>query len=412
MPSHATRKLQDELAQIGNEIETLQRSGEGVAGEEMAAALAERCDRAESVRAQLEKSQEADARVDSVLASCRSAVSAGATDSRADVERATETRKAPAVHIAPSRELRGFGSDAAAEKAGRFLRALARGDLAEARAMGETSPTFDGKGSELVSPELFNGYIDVLGYASVGLQVASLYPTSSNSIVIPKIGEIEAEWFDEHGTITGDEMTTDKVEIALHKMGRLVEITRELVEDAASGVALASTVANRFGLAIGKKIDTVWLQGDEDKGIDGLVGAIGSGNAVEAGTANDGVDLAELVGKIDNRAGMTAWVVSSAGWAHMMKASIVTQSTTLGDRVLPVVMGSPVYRCLGLPSGTLALYGDFSMATAVAYKSNGLQIAASEHAGFAKDSVVYRGTQRVGIANHDASFVAKLVAAD
>ena len=408
MPSHATRKLQDELAQIGSEIETL-RSQEQ-AGEEIATALSERCDKADAVAAALVKSQEADARVDAVLANCRSTVAAGATDSRADVERA-ETRKAPAVHIMPGRELRGFGSDAAAEKAGRFLRALARGDLAEARSMGETSPTYDGKGSELVSPELFNGYIDVLGYSSVGLQVASLYPTSSNSIIVPKIGEIEAEWFDELETVTDDEMTTSKVEIALHKMGRLIEISRELAEDVASGVALASTVANRFGLAIGKKIDTVWLQGDAGKGIDGLVDEVAEGNTVEAGTTNDGVDLAELVGKIDNRASNTAWVVSSAGWAHMMKASVVTQSTTIGERVLPVLMGSPVYRCLGLPSGTLALYGDFSMATAVAYKANGLQVAASEHAGFAKDSVVYRGTQRVGIANHDASFVAKLVAA-
>jgi HK97 family phage major capsid protein len=88
---------------------------------------------------------------------------------------------------------------------------------------------------------------------------------------------------------------------------------------------------------------------------------------------------------------------------------VVSQSTTIGERVLPVVMGAPVYRVLGLPAGTLALYGDFSMSSAVAYKANGLQIASSVDAGFAKDQVVFRGTQRVGISNHDASFVAKLV---
>jgi HK97 family phage major capsid protein len=118
-----------------------------------------------------------------------------------------------------------------------------------------------------------------------------------------------------------------------------------------------------------------------------------------------------VVGKIDSRAMNTAWVCSSAGWEHIMKSSVVSQSTTIGDRVLPVVMGAPVYKCLGLPAGTLALYGDFSMATAVAVKSNGLVISASEHAGFSTDAVKYRGLQRVGIANHDASFVAKLVEA-
>ena len=104
-------------------------------------------------------------------------------------------------------------------------------------------------------------------------------------------------------------------------------------------------------------------------------------------------------------------MVSSEGWSHIMKSSVVSQSTTVGDRVLPVVMGAPVYRALGMPAGTLALYGDFSMATSVAYKANGLQIASSVDAGFAKDQVIYRGTQRFGLSNHDPSFVAKLVSA-
>ena len=236
-----------------------------------------------------------------------------------------------------------------------------------------------------------------------------LFRSSTNSIIIPKIGTVVAEWFDENETITGDEATTDSVEITLYKAGRLVEVSNELVEDAAAGVALAQTVANRLGLAIATKIDDVWLNGDNAKSIDGLVGEVPGANEVEAGTDYDGADLAELVGRIDNRASNTAWVVSSEGWSHIMKSSVVSQSTMVGDRVLPVVMGSPVYRVLGLPAGTLALYGDFSMATAVAYKANGLQIASSVDAGFAKDAVTYRGTQRFGISNHDGSFVAKLV---
>lgn len=404
MPSAKLAQLQDESVTIEKEIAELRAidcGNDTALQADVDARLAERAARADEVAKLAQREHEIDAKV----AALRGVRAASDSDSRATVEE----RKAPAVHVMPGREPKGFGSNEAAAKAGRFLRALARGDVNEMRAMGETSPTFDGKGSELVSPELFRGFIDVLGYSSVGLQVASLYQTSSNSIVVPKIGEIEAAWIDEGVAATGDEMTTDKVEIALHKMGRLIEISNELAEDAAAVVALAQTVANRFALAIGKKIDTVWLQGDEDKGIDGLVGQVSNGNTVAAGADNDGVDLAELVGRIDSRAVNTAWVVSSAGWAHIMKASVVTQSTTIGDRVLPVVMGAPVYRCLGLPAGTLALYGDFAMATAVAYKANGLQVAASEHASFAKDSVVYRGTQRVGIANHDASFVAKLI---
>lgn len=198
--------------------------------------------------------------------------------------------------------------------------------------------------------------------------------------------------------------------IALHKMGRILSFSNELINDAAAVVNLAQLAANRFGLAIAKKADTVWLQGDEAKGIDGLVDLVSEGNTVEAGTDFKGADLGAVVGKIDSRAMNTAWVVSSAGWEHLMKSSVVSQSTTVGERVLPVVMGAPVYKCLGLPAGTLALYGDFAMATALAVQANGLVIAASEHAGFETDAVKFRGLQRIGIANHDASFVAKLIA--
>jgi HK97 family phage major capsid protein len=399
MPSPKLARLQDESVTVTAEIETLRAMvpADEAEAKSINERLSERSNRAEEITAAAVAERALDAKVEALKA-----VRASDSEPLAAVEKKT----APAVHVVPKAQLRGFGTYEAADRAGRFLRALARKDKAELRAMAGTSAS---AGEELLSPELFNGFIDVLQYSSVGLQLASLYPTSTNSIIIPKIGEIVADWFDENESITGDEATTDKVEITLYKMGRLIEVSNELVEDAASGVALASTVANRLGLAIAKKIDDVWLNGDNGKGIDGLVDEIPGGNEVEAGTDMDGADLAEIVGKIDSRAMNTAWVVSSEGWGHIMASSVVSQSTTIGERVLPVVMGAPVYRVLGLPAGTLALYGDFSMSSAVAYKANGLQIASSVDAGFAKDQVVFRGTQRVGISNHDASFVAKLV---
>ena len=408
MPSAKLSRLQDEAATLTTEIENLRAlvpadEAEQKQIEERLAERSARCD-------EVEKLAVAERLLDAKVEAMKAVTANSDSDSRATVEKA-EKRKGPAIHVLPGKSLRGFGSAEDAAKAGRFLRAIARGNYAEARAMGETSPTYDGDGAELVSPELYRGYIDVLSYQSVGLQLAQVYTTTSSSIEIPKIGEIDAEWFDEHETVTEDAATTEKVTITLYKMGRILSFSNELINDAAAVVNLAQLAANRFGLAIAKKADTVWLQGDAGKGIDGLVDEIDAANEVEAGVDFDGADLASVVGKIDSRAMNTAWVVSSAGWEHLMKSSVVSQSTTVGERVLPVVMGSPVYKCLGLPAGTLALYGDFSMATALAVQSNGLVIAASEHAGFATDAVKFRGLQRIGIANHDASFVAKLVAA-
>lgn len=404
MPSPKLARLQDEAASLAEKITAL-RAVE-TTDETEAASVNEQLAAAQKRSEDLIGEVDAERALEAKVAALRS-VTASDSEPRAAVE-----KKGPAIHVIGNRGVGGFGSTEDAMKAGRFLRAIARGDVAEARAMGETSPTYDGTGSELVSPELYRGYIDVLGYQSVGLQLATVYTTTSHTLEIPKIGEIDAEWFDELESVTEDEASTDKVTIQLYKMGRILSFSNELIRDSAAVVNLAQLAANRFGLAIAKKLDTVWLQGDAGKGIDGLVDEIPGANEVEAVTSGfNGADLAEVVGKVDSRVMNTAWVVSSAGWEHMMKSSVVSQSTTVGTRVLPVYMGSPVYRCLGLPEGTLALYGDFSMATAVAVQSNGLVISASEHAGFATDSVKFRGLQRAGLVNHDASFVAKLVAA-
>lgn len=407
MPSAKQLRLQDEAASIATEIETLRAMP--AADDAEKAKIEERLNERAARAVEVANEAAAEKALDDKVAALRQVTATSDSDSRKTAEKA-ESRRGPAIHIA-GKSLRGFGTTEAAEKAGRFLRALARGDMAEARAMGETSPTYDGQGAELVSPELFRGYIDVLGYQSVGLQLAQVYTTSSHTLEIPKIGEIAAEWFDEHEAVTEDDATTDKVTIALHKAGRILSFSNELIQDSAAVVNLAQLAANRFGLAIAKKVDEVWLQGDAGKGIDGLVDEVSGANEVEAGTDYDGADLASVVGKIDSRAMNTAWVVSSAGWEHLMKSSVVSQSTTIGERVLPTVMGAPVYKCLGLPAGTLALYGDFAMATAVAVKANGLVISASEHAGFSTDAVKFRGLQRFGLVNHDASFVAKLVEA-
>lgn len=406
MPSAKYLALQDEAANIANEIETLRAmpAADDAEKAKIEERLAERSARAEVVG----REAAAERALDDKVAAMRQINATSDSDSRKDVEKA-EKRRGPAIHVLPGKSLRGFGTVEAAEKAGRFLRALARGDMAEARAMGETSPTYDGTGAELVSPELFRGYIDVLGYQSVGLQVAQVYTTSSHTLEIPTIGEIAAEWFDEHESVTDDDAATDKVTIPLYKMGRIISFSNELIQDSSAVVNLAQLAANRFGLAIAKKVDEVWLQGDNAKGIDGLVDEISAGNEVEAGTDYDGADLASVVGKIDSRAMNTAWVVSSAGWEHLMKSSVVSQSTTIGERVLPVVMGAPVYKCLGLPAGTLALYGDFSMATAVAIKASGLRVEALREVQAMNDRTVFSAKQRVGIANHAANYVAKLV---
>lgn len=405
MPSPKLRQLQDEAATLSKTIVDLRSlepkdDAEATSINERLAAAEKRAD---EVKAAAEREHEIDARLEGLR---KVTAAAPASAPAGEIEKAQ--RKAPAIHIAK----RGPVQASDIIGGGSFLRAIGLGAKpAELRNMGETSPTYDGAGVELVSPELYRGFLETLAYQSVGAQLATLFETSSNEFQVPKIGDLTADWAEELTDVDDEALPTSREDIKLHEVGKLVTISRRLLEDAA-GVANLATVFNRqISIAVATKIDSVWLNGDEGKEIDGLVDLVSEGNTVEAGTDFDGGDLAELVGKIDTRASNTAWVVSGEGWTHMLKSSVISQSTTVGDRVLPTVMGAPVYRVLGLPAGTMALYGDFAMATAVVLKQNGLEVAASEHAAFKSNGVVYRGLQRFGLANHDPQFVAKLVAA-
>lgn len=399
MPSPKLALLQDEAATLAKTITELRAiepkdEAEATATAERISAATKRC---AEVEAQAVVERDLDAKVEAMRQITSSAPSTPAT---------TEPRKAPAVHITGRT---GFKSHDDAVIGGRFLRAIGLGDKAALRSMGETSPTYDGEGAELVSPELYRGFIDTLAYQSVGVQLATVFETGTNEFQVPKIGDISADWVEELEDADEENLPTSREDVTLHEVGKLVEISRRLLDDAA-GVANLATVFNRqIAKAVATKIDNVWLNGDVGKNITGLVDAIDGDNEVEAGDGFNGGDLAEVVGKIDTRAANTAWVVSGAGWTHMLKSSVISQSTMVGERVVPTFMGVPVYRVLGLPAGTLALYGDFAMATAVVLHRNGLQVAASEHVSFKKNAVVYRGLQRFGLANHDAQFVAKLV---
>jgi HK97 family phage major capsid protein len=405
MPSPKLAKLQDEAPALHKQIVDL-RALEPKDDAD-AVSIQERLKAAETRAAEVAVEAARERELDNRLEELRKVTAATPASAPAgEVEKAT--RKAPAIHVAKRGPVKAEDLIAG----GSFLRAIGMGAKAiDLRNMGETSPTYDGAGVELVSPELYRGFLETLAYQSVGVQLATLFETTSNEFQIPKIGDIEADWVEELTEVDDEALPTSREDIKLHEVGRLVTISRRLLDDAA-GVANLATVFNRqISIAVATKIDNVWLNGDAGKEIDGLVDLVDAENEVEAGTDFDGGDLAEIVGKIDTRASNTAWIVSGEGWTHMLKSSVISQSTTVGDRVLPTVMGAPVYRVLGLPAGTLALYGDFAMATAVVLKQNGLEVAASEHAAFKSNGIVYRGLQRFGLANHDPQFVAKLVSA-
>lgn len=398
--------LQDEAAKISTEIESLRALSPATA-EEIATVeqrLADLASRADEIAPKLAAENALDAK----LLALRQGITS-TSEARAAVAAGDEEFRDNPMPIFGS--TRGFRTAEIAARVGTYLRALVTGEI---RAMGETTPTYDAKGVEFVLKELYGNIVNRLSYQSVALQLASVYRPNGQTIALPKVGEFTAAWVGEGVASTDQDLSTSSTDLTLSESRVSVAISRSLIED--SPIDIAGVVAERMAFAYAKFIDAAWLTGNASApAITGLPAAIAGGNTVTvaANASTTAANLADVVGKIDESVMNTAWVVSRAGWTDFIKIWQAQQTTTVvgGGRVVPTVHGVPVYLVKGLPATTLGVYGDFSMASAVAIKASGLEIEVARELLIRNRQVLYVGSMRLGVANHDAQFAARLAKA-
>lgn len=401
------RLAQDEIATLLPQIENLRNVDPSDDKDGAAAAALERAlNRADELNTIVERENAIEAR----LAAARAKLAPVAdSEPRAAVEQGEELRAKAERSIVGG--LKGFSSREAADKVGGYLRGLVTGEV---RAMGETSPAYDAKGVDFVMQELYGAIVNRLTYSSVGLQLASVYTPSSNSIKIPKIGDATVSIVAEGVATSDQDISSEGATVTLYEHRLSVAISRSLLED--SPLDVAGVVAERIGVAYAKHVDSLWLAGNASSpSITGLAAAVAAGNTITVGAsaATSLANLADVVGTVDEQVMDAAWVCSRAGWVDLMKIWSAQQTTMTvgGGRVVPTVFGAPVYLVKGLPATTLALYGDFKMASAIAVKSSGLEIDVARELLIRNRQVLYAASQRAGVSNHDAQYVGRLAKA-
>ena len=401
------RLAQDEIATLLPQIENLRNVDPSDDKDGAAAAALERAlNRADELNTIVERENAIEAR----LAAARAKLAPVAdSEPRAAVEQGEELRAKAERSIVGG--LKGFSSREAADKVGGYLRGLVTGEV---RAMGETSPAYDAKGVDFVMQELYGAIVNRLTYSSVGLQLASVYTPSSNSIKIPKIGDATVSIVAEGVATSDQDISSEGATVTLYEHRLSVAISRSLLE--ASPLDVAGVVAERIGVAYAKHVDSLWLAGNASSpSITGLAAAVAAGNTITVGAsaATSLANLADVVGTVDEQVMDAAWVCSRAGWVDLMKIWSAQQTTMTvgGGRVVPTVFGAPVYLVKGLPATTLALYGDFKMASAIAVKSSGLEIDVARELLIRNRQVLYAASQRAGVSNHDAQYVGRLAKA-
>lgn len=341
-------------------------------------------------------------------------------------------RSQPASKPAPlplHGELRGFENVEMAEAVGRMLSDLGRGRRSEIRAavasthpigvndtlepdsMGEKSPLYDGRGSELVAHEMYRGILNVINYESIAAKLATWVQVSTSGMYVPLGEDIhEADWYEENCEILPIKPSTSRGTLDLKKMGARVQVSNELMDDAY--VSVAQIVTRTIGNGFAKKLDKTLIQGDAKIGFAGIAPSIPAGSTITTAAAGKATinEVADVIGKVDPMASNRAWLVSEEGWTKIMGLAAGAIGVNVTQGVQQTIFGSPVYRTALLPAKTYAIYGDFGMAAAVGYKQ-GLTIRSSWERAIEYDQTVFVGTARYAFAVLAAKYLAALKSA-
>jgi HK97 family phage major capsid protein len=402
------RLAQDEIATLIPQIENLRNVDPNDDQDGSAAAALER---ALARAGELEQVVDKENAIELRLAAARSRISPPSdSETRATIE---NVEQATSDRVDIRAGVKAFRSAKVAADVGDFLVRLAAG---EKRAMGET---VSGYGDSYVVTELYDAIVNRLQYQSVALQLASVFRPKGQTINLPKSGEFTVAYAAENAAFSDQDLSTTGPSLTLYEAGGSVAVSNALLND--SPIDVAGLIVDRVSYGFAVWYDTKWLTGNSSSptvaGLPAAVAAI-SGNpntiTVAANASTSAANLADVVGRVDETImGTGAWVCSKAGYVDLMKLWSAQQMTMTvgGGRVVPVVYGAPVYIAKGMPSTTLALYGDFSKSTAVGLAAEGISIATAKELLVRSRQTLFVASSRLGVLNHGPEFVGRLAKA-
>ena len=206
----------------------------------------------------------------------------------------------------------------------------------------------------------------------------------------------------EAAVFEGSQPTFSSFDLKAHKYGALLQVSRELVEDA--GIDIVGFIARQFAVAIGTAVNSVLTTGTGTVQPNGIANAAGS--ALTGGTGVSGAftaaNLITLAHAVDS-----AYASRRAGF--MMRRATLGSVRSLQDGSgafiysvgaagLPdTLLGYPVIENPYVPAvGTGAksvLFGDFS--SYHVRQVGGIDLARSEDYGFANDVITFRASVRL-----------------
>jgi HK97 family phage major capsid protein len=233
--------------------------------------------------------------------------------------------------------------------------------------------------------------------------------TGSNQVVLPTdettpygTSGIYAEWLGEASSMTARAPSLKQVTVNLHKVGAIVHLSDELVEDSP---AIQSHVTRKVSQAIAAKVNESIMNGDGLAKPLGLLKAPGLVTQAKSATGSTNIAALDLGNMISR---MVPESFTNSFWLVHNTVLPKLWSLVLGQ--MPVYAQdyrqSPFGALLGRPVVVTEFAQDYNTAGdimlvspdgyALAIKSGGIQTAASIHFAFDQGLQSFRATMRVG----------------
>lgn len=296
-------------------------------------------------------------------------------------------------------------------------RALTRGSV-EYRALADASVPMP---TSFIH-QLYTYLVDTSSVRQAGATVIST--TTGESILVPRsTAEGAATWFAEAASITASDPTISSVTLSTHKLGKLIQVSKELATDV--GFDLVGFLAQSSGRNIGIATNAAYVSGTgttQPNGFlsaaaVGVTGTAGAGGLVGLPTATSGdvqfdwfVDLYHAI--IPQYRPRASWMMNDATIKYSRKLKdtlgryIWEPSVQAG--VPDTVLGKPVYANPAMPvfgaNNKVIAFGDFS-----AYYIRDvtpLRFERSDEYAFGTDQISFRALMRTDGVLVDANAIA------
>ncbi len=288
-----------------------------------------------------------------------------------------------------------------------------------------TGEAFNETGGAFIPIGFYPFLIELINSYGVVRRNVPLWPMKDSTLRVPRDSSLLAVYGEDENQANATESTLNSstVQLLAKKYMGTISVPREIIED--SPIAFGAVISNKYAKSMAKKEDQAFLLGDGTATYNRTFGVIYQLQNMSGGTAasiytSASTTFANMTRKdiINMMAGLAAYAVedgdnkfyaSQVVYQILLRGNAISQST-FGTEV---VNGIPQYKFDGIPieitnvmaqtdaaSQVCLLYGNLGMAGKMGDK-RAYALDASDQAGFTKDQIVFRASERIAQLVHD-----------